>query len=706
MPTRRCRQTREARWHRLVGDDVFFLTGTDEHGAKVAEAAAEQGMSPKEWTDRTSRRFQEAWSLLEISNDDFIRTTEDRHNRSVQRFLQQIYDHGYIELGTYRGLYCVSCEDYYTEEQLVDGLCPIHHRAVVPYEEENYFFKLSAFEGRLLEWYERFPDAVAPANRRNEALSFIRSGLRDISITRTSMSWGVTVPWDPKHVFYVWYDALINYCTAVGYGVDDERFATWWPSVHHVIGKEIVKFHCVWWPAMCMAAGIEPPARILVHGWLLLGGEKLSKSRLAEGGIQINEVAPAELTEDFGVDPVRYHLLRDTPFGPDSDFSYERIVSRYNADLANNLGNLVSRVATVVGSKCGGIGPAAPSDSPLAQEAAASVKAAAEAWDRFHGPRGPGRHLAAHWRRQCGAGGHRAVEAATRTPSRPGPGRRAGGSPDRRPADHPGHARGRHRDLATPGPRRARRRTRGFRTTPNGAATRGGWRWRRAPPCSLDGAADVPWFDSHCHVQDRYLEPGAGPGDGRSDDLGTDVGGIDALEEMLEACQAAGVARLVCVGTDPESSYQALSLSRRSQEGVLGAHAPAIWATAGLHPHDAGSGGHPGAGDDSGAPTDVGGGVEAIRRIIDRERSAAARSAPEPVPRPLVAVGECGLDYHYDHSPRDVQRRVLRRAGAARARVRPGARHPRPGGVGRPLRRPGRRGGPRTSGGALLYRRA
>ncbi len=373
----------QARWHRLVGDDVFFLTGTDEHGAKVAEAAAEQGMSPKEWTDRTSRRFQEAWSLLEISNDDFIRTTEDRHNRSVQRFLQQIYDHGYIELGTYRGLYCVSCEDYYTEEQLVDGLCPIHHRAVVPYEEENYFFKLSAFEGRLLEWYERFPDAVAPANRRNEALSFIRSGLRDISITRTSMSWGVTVPWDPKHVFYVWYDALINYCTAVGYGVDDERFATWWPSVHHVIGKEIVKFHCVWWPAMCMAAGIEPPARILVHGWLLLGGEKLSKSRLAEGGIQINEVAPAELTEDFGVDPVRYHLLRDTPFGPDSDFSYERIVSRYNADLANNLGNLVSRVATVVGSKCGGIGPAAPPDSPLAQEAAASVKAAAEAWDRF-----------------------------------------------------------------------------------------------------------------------------------------------------------------------------------------------------------------------------------------------------------------------------------------------------------------------------------
>jgi len=384
----------QARWHRLVGDDVFFLTGTDEHGAKVAEAAAERGVSPQEWTDQTSRRFQEAWTLLEISNDDFIRTTEERHHRSVQHFLQQIYDHGYIELGTYRGLYCVSCEDYYTEEQLVDGLCPIHHRAVVPYEEENYFFKLSAFEDRLLEWYERFPGAVSPVSRRNEALSFIRGGLRDISITRTSMSWGVTVPWDPKHVFYVWYDALINYCTAVGYGTDNDRFSSWWPSVHHVIGKEIVKFHCVWWPAMCMAAGIDPPAHILVHGWLLLGGEKLSKSRLAEGGVQINEVAPAELTEDFGVDPIRYHLLRDTPFGPDSDFSYERIASRYNADLANNLGNLVSRVATVVGSKCGGIGPTAPPDGPLAHEADATVKAAAEAWERF----APHEALEATWR--------------------------------------------------------------------------------------------------------------------------------------------------------------------------------------------------------------------------------------------------------------------------------------------------------------------
>ena len=395
-----------ARWHRLAGDDVFFLTGTDEHGAKVVEAAAEHGLSPQAWVDETAQRYRGAWAGLDISNDDFIRTTEPRHRATVQRFLQAIYDNGHIELGTYRGLYCVSCEDYYTPEQLIDGLCPIHHRPVLEMEEENYFFKLSAFEHRLIEWYEELPGAVRPEGKRNEALGFIKGGLRDISITRTSFDWGVPVPWDSRHVFYVWYDALINYVTAVGYGSDESRFGAWWPSVHHLIGKEILRFHCVWWPAMCMAAGIDPPANVFVHGWLLVGGQKLSKSWLRQaagsvgGGdddgapVSLTEIAPESLTADFGVDAVRYHLLRAAPLGSDGEFSYEALVARYNADLANNLGNLVARVATVVGSKCGGVGPAPDPDSPLAAAADEALAGAADAWGRF----APHEALEATWR--------------------------------------------------------------------------------------------------------------------------------------------------------------------------------------------------------------------------------------------------------------------------------------------------------------------
>jgi methionyl-tRNA synthetase len=388
-----------SRWHRLLGDEVLFLTGTDEHGAKVAEAAEAHGVSPQAWSDLTARRFLEAWRDLNIANDDFIRTTEDRHHRAVQRFLGAIYDNGYIELGTYSGLYCVSCEDYYTEDQLVDGNCPVHRRPVIRMEEDNYFFKLSAFEDRLLAWYEEHPEAVRPAGKRNEALAFIKGGLRDISITRTSLSWGVPVPWDDRHVFYVWYDALINYITAIGYGADEARFEAWWPSVHHLLGKEILRFHCVWWPAMCMAAGIDPPAHLFVHGWLLVGGEKLSKTMLrqeadAGGPLKLTEIAPRTLTDDFGVDAVRYHLLRDVPLGSDGDFSYEGLVARYNADLANNLGNLLSRVTTVVGSKCGGVGPAPDPESPLAEAVRSAVTDAEAAWARF----APHEALEATWR--------------------------------------------------------------------------------------------------------------------------------------------------------------------------------------------------------------------------------------------------------------------------------------------------------------------
>ncbi len=395
-----------ARWHRLAGDEVFFMTGTDEHGAKVAESAAEHGMEPKAWADQTAARFRAAWKGLDIDYDDFIRTSEPRHYRAVQTFLQRVYDNGYIEKGLYQGLYCVRCEDYYTEDELVDGNCPNHGTPVIFMEEENYFFKLDQFTERLLAWYEAAPEAVQPPSKRNEAIGFIRGGLRPISITRTSLRWGVPVPWDSGHVFYVWYDALINYLTAIGYGTDDERCAAWWPSVHHLIGKEILRFHCVWWPAMCMAADIDPPAHIFVHGWLLFGGEKLSKTMLqrlrrSAEEVELTDVAPEVLTDDFGVDPVRYHLLR-VPLGNDSDFSYGGIVSRYNADLANNLGNLAARVATVVGSKCGGIGPAPDPASPLAPVAAEVVAEAGAAWARF----APHEALAATWRLIGAANAH------------------------------------------------------------------------------------------------------------------------------------------------------------------------------------------------------------------------------------------------------------------------------------------------------------
>jgi len=377
-----------ARWHRLLGDETFFLTGTDEHGLKVQRAAEANGVTPREWADRTVERFRDAWKLLNVANDDFIRTTEPRHYAAVTELLKAVYDKGHIELGTYEGMYCVACEAYYTADELLDGnLCPIHQRPVEQVREDNYFFKLSRFEQPLLDWYAANPGFVQPEGKRNEALGFIRQGLQDFSISRTSISWGVPIPWDPRHVTYVWFDALANYITAVGYGDDDERFRAWWPAARHLIGKDILRFHCVYWPAMLLAAGLEPPRNIFVHGFLLVGGEKMSKTKL-------NQIAPADLVDDFGVDGFRYHFLRDTPFGPDGDFSYERMVERYNSDLANNLGNLLSRVATVVAKKCGGIGPAPRPDSPLASVAADVYAATAAGWDNVQ----PSLALEATWR--------------------------------------------------------------------------------------------------------------------------------------------------------------------------------------------------------------------------------------------------------------------------------------------------------------------
>jgi methionyl-tRNA synthetase len=363
-----------SRWHRLLGDDVKFLTGTDEHGLKIQQAADLAGMTPKAFADSIAPQFAAAWERLGIANDDFIRTTEPRHAAAVTELLQRCYDAGDIELGTYRGKYCVSCEEYYTDDELLDGdLCPIHKRPVDAVEEENWFFRLSRFQDRLLDWYAAHPGAMVPEFRGNEALGLIRGGLRDFSISRTSLTWGIPLPWDPSHVTYVWFDALTNYLAAVGFGDGTDSYRDWWPVDYHLIGKDIIRQHCVYWPAMLLSAGVEPPRGWAIGGWLLVDGEKMAKSTG-------NVVDPLDLVDAVGVDGFRYYVLADTAYGNDGDFTYDGLVGRYNSDLANNLGNLAARVATVVGKKCGGIGPAPAPDSALAEVATNAVEAAVEAW--------------------------------------------------------------------------------------------------------------------------------------------------------------------------------------------------------------------------------------------------------------------------------------------------------------------------------------
>ncbi len=377
------------RWHRLLGDEVRFLTGTDEHGLKVMRSAQEAGRSPIEHADHNSGRFRDAWAEMNLANDDFIRTTEPRHHAAVQAMLQRAYDNGHIYQATYSGWYCVGCEAYYAEDDLIDDhACPIHKRPVEHMVEDNWFFRLSAFQKQLEDWFAATPGNVTPDGFRNEALGILRQGLEDVSISRSSIDWGISVPWDPDHVFYVWYDALINYATAVGYGTDQEQFDTWWPSVHHFVGKDILRFHTIYWPAMLMAADVEHLPTVHVHGFLLLGGEKMSKTG------NVTKVAPSDLIADFGVDGFRHAVLRDHPFGPDSEFSYEALLSRYNVDLANNYGNLVSRVATVVAKKCNGIGPAPDPGSPLAAVVATAFAETAAAWERTQ----PSVALEATWR--------------------------------------------------------------------------------------------------------------------------------------------------------------------------------------------------------------------------------------------------------------------------------------------------------------------
>jgi methionyl-tRNA synthetase len=374
------------RWHRLCGDDVHMLTGTDEHGLKVQQYADAAGKTPREFVDEIAPLYADAWKRLDVRYDDFIRTTEERHKIGVQKLLKACYDAGDIELDVYRGHYCVACEAYYTQEDLVDGNCPIHKTKAEYVEEENYFFRLSRFEQRLLDWYDAHPDAIVPDFRKNEVLGFVKGGLQDFSISRKALKWGIPLPWDDHHVTYVWFDALANYITAHGYGSDDARFAAHWPVDWHFIGKDIIRFHCVYWPAMLMSAGLEPPKGWAVGGYLLVGGEKMSKTTG-------NVVSPLDLIDEFGVDGFRYYVLADTAYGNDGDFTYEGLVARYNSDLANNLGNLAARVATVVEKKCGGRGPAPRPDSPLAQLAADAVRDADAAWRRAQ----PSRALEAAW---------------------------------------------------------------------------------------------------------------------------------------------------------------------------------------------------------------------------------------------------------------------------------------------------------------------
>ncbi len=364
-----------ARYHRLRGEEVFHLTGTDEHGLKLQRAAEAAGTTPKDWVDSMEPRWREVWARLDIDYDDYIRTTEPRHEAAVVRLLNAVRDNGRddIYLGTYEGLYCVSCELYYTEDELVDGMCPVHERPVEHMREENYFFRLSAYADRLLERYETHPEAVRPDVRRNEVLSVIRGGLQDFSISRTSFRWGIPLPWDGSHVNYVWFDALTNYITAAGYGSDPGRFARVWPANIHMIGKDILRQHAVYWPAMLMAAGVEPPDQVWAHGFLNVGGKKMSKTN-ATG------IHPFQLIDQFGVDAYRYYFVREIQFGQDGSFSWESMTDRYTADLANGLGNLASRVLAMLGSYFGGEVPG-PRTSGAEDDLPALVRSVAERYD-------------------------------------------------------------------------------------------------------------------------------------------------------------------------------------------------------------------------------------------------------------------------------------------------------------------------------------
>ncbi len=332
-----------ARFKRLAGYDVFFLTGSDEHGQKIQQTAEKVGMTPIQYVDGIVAEFQKLWEKLDISNDDFIRTSEPRHHRVVQEIFRRIYEKGDIYKGSYSGLYCTPCESYWTEHQLDEnGCCPDCHRPVQQVSEEAYFFKMSKYADRVLQYIEEHPDFIQPVSRRNEMINFIKQGLEDLCISRTSFDWGIPVPIDEKHVIYVWFDALTNYVTPIGFLDDPEKFRKYWPADIHLVGKEIVRFHSIIWPCILMALDLPLPKMIYGHGWLIVDGDKMSKSKG-------NVVDPMLLIDEFSADAIRYFLLREINLGQDGNFSRDALITRINADLANDLGNLLHRTLNMIG---------------------------------------------------------------------------------------------------------------------------------------------------------------------------------------------------------------------------------------------------------------------------------------------------------------------------------------------------------------------
>ena len=367
------------RWHRQRGESVWFLTGTDEHGQKVMRTAEQNNVAPQAWVNRlVQEAWKPNWTALNIANDDFIRTTEPRHTERVQKFLQSLKDAGHIYAGKYEGPYCVGCEEFKLPGDLIDAdgqkLCPIHSKPIELVNENNWFFRLSAFVEPLLEHYRKNPDACQPESARNEVVAFLEGGVSDLSISRSTFDWGIPVPWDTDQVVYVWFDALLNYATAVGLtdAPDTEggkKFAETWPADVHLVGKDILRFHAVIWPAMLMAAGLAVPKKVFAHGWLLVGGEKMSKSKLTG-------IAPSDITDHFGVDAFRYYFLRAIPFGSDGSFSWEDMTARYTSELANDFGNLASRLAAMIEKYCEGKVPAVSSDAGLSAALKSTVEKA------------------------------------------------------------------------------------------------------------------------------------------------------------------------------------------------------------------------------------------------------------------------------------------------------------------------------------------